>query len=178
MTRRNDALRQALDDLQAAARLFPAAEQRIMDARAALPGAASYDGPRGGGGSSSTERHALTPDPTAHDRALLDSALAALVAQSYTLLRLTQAWTPRTPSAKDRAEVERVNRGDDGCAHHAAWGTWEPVHCTGTAGGVLEVALPLCRWCWDRTRTDGRLPSADRMQRRADGRADRVKVEA
>ena len=64
----------ACEDIDRALIGFRAACHRMQDARASALGAASYDGPNvtsSGGSSSSTERLALTHDPTAADRAAL-----------------------------------------------------------------------------------------------------------
>lgn len=172
---------------------------RMQDARPGLPGAQAYDAPSVSGGSSSgshPERMAEQDDPTEADRVLLDRTLAHLwlmvrpdtaivdpvevarivTRDCLTLRRLIDAWTPRPASDKQRNAVTRANDPEAECAHHRTFGTFEPVHRTTDGGGLLNVKTPLCRWCHDRLRTDGVLPSADRMQRLADGRGDRVRA--
>jgi hypothetical protein len=187
----DDRLAQAQDDLDHVAPTFRAAVQRLMDARPGTLGAQSFDSPSvsGGGGGSPTERAAFTASTARNDIAALDAALRILQRHAHHPLaqlgkinaaclvvrRTNDAWVVRRPSDKDqRLSVERANEPE--CAHHRAFGTYEPVHRTTDGGGLLTLPLPLCRWCYDRLRRDGVLPSADRLQRLADGRGDRVKV--
>lgn len=189
----------ALADLDHASPLAHRAFCRMQDARAGLPGAMAYDSPTVSGGSSTSsapERLAMTVDPTQADRDLLDTTLAHLwylvrpdalttnhgtvtaqiTADSLTLRRLVDIWSPHAATDKERNAVDRANDPEAECAHHRTFGTFEPVHRTTDGGGLLATRTPLCRFCYDRLRTDGRLPTADRMQRLADGRSDRVKA--
>lgn len=135
-----------------------------------------------------------TNDPTQGDRALLDSLLVDLwtdvrgailepdevckriTRNALALRRLIESWTPHAPTDKQRTAVARANDPEAECAHHRTFGSFEPVHRTTDGQGLLSLPTPLCRFCYDRLRTDGRLPSADRMQRLAQGRSDRVPV--
>ena len=191
----NPKLEPAFDDLHTCAPRFREAVAAIMFARKDGLAAAAYDGPSvtvGGKGASTVERLAGTVDRTGATRDLLalDDALRKLAAQSLlphtrerwictharTLWRITSAWTPHAPSDKQRTEVARTNDPEAECAHHRLFGSFEPVHRTTDGPGLLPHPLPLCRWCYDRLRTDGVLPTADRMQRLATGRADRVRA--
>lgn len=177
---------------------FLAAARAMQDARPGLPGAQAYDAPSVSGGSSKStqpERLAEQEDRTEADRRLLDTTLAHLwvlagpgvildapvvvkgiTADALTLRRLIEAWTPRPPTDKQRQAVTRANDPEAECAHHRTFGTFEPVHRTTDGSGLLNLPTPLCRFCYDRLRTDGVLPSADRMQRLAQGRSDRVRA--
>lgn len=188
----------ALADLDHADPLFLQAVRRQQDARAGMPGAASYDSPSVSGGSSTSshpERMVLGVDRTQNDRDLLDATLGHLwflvrpglntdtakvlrqiTDDCYTLRRLVDAWSPHLPTDKQRASVTRANDPEAECAHHRSFGTFEPVHRSTDGGGLLKHRTPLCRFCYDRLRTDGTLPTADRLQRLADGRSDRVRA--
>lgn len=192
------ALTPAARDLTDTAPSFPAAVERILLGLRDGMGAQSFDGPGGGaGGGSPIERLLITPagltsDPAAKDLADLDTALRHLCDKIHrpstccTLMcqdarriyHLVEAWKPHDANDRDRkrAEVTRANDPEAECAHHRAFGTFEPVHRTTDGPGLLPHPLPLCRFCYDRLRSDGRLPTADRLQRLADGRGDRVRA--
>lgn len=189
----------AVADLDHADPLFTEAAHRMQDARAGLPGAQAYDAPTvTGGGSELTqpERLADRIDRTQGDRDLLDTTLNrlwflvrpdALTTDTdrvlsditrccLTLRRLVDAWTPRRPTDKQRASVAAVNDGD-WCSHHLAAGYMEPTHRITNMGGTLDVKMPLCNPCVDQVRRNGKLPSAEWMQRQASrGKPDRVKA--
>lgn len=184
MTRRHDALIHAHDDLTAALVAFSAAETRMMDARAALPGAACYDGSGGRGRSpgSTVERLATSVDPTQRDRDQLDESLKALLTHSREILRLVRAWTPRPATDKERREVAHVNETKPSCVHcterrleirkeveHAQNGPSD-------VGGLLPSPLVLCRWCKDVVRQVQRLPSEREIDRHANRQ--RLRIEA
>lgn len=184
MTRRHDALTHAHDDLSAALVAFSAAETRMMDARAALPGAACYDGSGGRGRSpgSTVERLATSVDPTARDRRQLDQSLRALLIHAREIRRLVDAWNPRPATDKERREVAHVNDVKPSCVHcterrleirkeveHAQNGPSD-------VGGLLPSPLVLCRWCKDVVRQVQRLPSEREIDRHANRQ--RLRIEA
>lgn len=173
MTRRTDTLTRALNDLTATMPLFPDAERRMMDARPAQAGAASYDGTPGGRStSSSVETLAMQKDPTARDRQAMDRALRMLEAAATELLRLSQSWQGRAPTGKDQAEVGRLNQDDPTCQHCTPMrkpGNVKLVHAKGDVAGNLDQAMGLCRWCYDYVRTAGRLPAPADVHRHDDG---------
>lgn len=188
----------ALTDLDLVAPFAYRAFCSMQDARPGLPGAQAYDAPSVSGGSSNgshPERMAEQDDRTEADRRLLDHTLSHLwflvrpgvimdpdqavkniTADALVLRRLIEAWTPRPPTDKQRQAVTRANDPEAECAHHRSFGTFEPVHRTTDGNGLLSLPTPLCRFCYDRLRTDGVLPTADRMQRLAEGRTDRVRA--
>ena len=172
MTRRSDTLDQIQRDLRGASAGFSDAERRMMDARAALPGAASYEGAsaRGLSVGSSVERLALTPDPTDHDRRLMDTLLHRLARDAHALANLVAAWTPRPPSERDKAEVS--HRNDTTCEHCTRWrkpGNAAPIRATGDVSGNLADPLALCDWCYRFVRRTGRTPSKGEVERNDDG---------
>lgn len=155
---------------------FQQALRRLMDARPALPGAASTDGTRGRGGSSSVEALALAPDPTAAEIRQLDKVLNRLAADHLWLVGFVDRWTPRHPTDKDRREVDRLNGEQvEECwwmRRHAD--TFEAALCTTNLGGLLDQERPIGRWVYDFARRQGRLPSAEECQRHAAGQTVRV----
>lgn len=157
-----------------------AALRRCTDSVASHPGAASTDGARGRGGTSPTEALAMTPDPAARELADLDRTMRRLEADLAWLVAFTARHTPRPPSDRDRREVERANTTPDPlcehCTPHRRSGDAQPVHRTGTVNGNLPLPMALCRWCYDRVRTDGRLPSGDRLERLRSFKADAVRA--
>lgn len=186
MTKRTDHYNRALEDATYITDKLAEAEKRMMDARPGLPGAQAFDSPSVSGGTSSspTERTALatvehgnraTADIRAMDRALRDFGTASEV-----LRRLVDAYTPHAATAKDQASVDKANDPEavvPGCVHHHDFNReWVPAHRTSTVGGNLPHPMALCRWCYDRVRTDGRLPTADRMERLARSKPDRVRA--
>ena len=181
MSKRTDSLDRTRTDLATAADRLSVAIHLFMDTRPGIPGAQSFDGPNitsTAGTSSPTERCALNPDRTSPQITQLDKVLRRLEADALWLLRFVEANSPHAPSLKDQAEVAAANADnpDDWCAHHRSFGHMEPTHLKSTVNGNLDVRTPLCRWCYDRVRTDGRLPSADRMERLARSKGDRVRV--
>lgn len=157
-----------------------AALRRCTDSVASHPGAASTDGTRGRGGTSPTEALAMTPDPAARELADLDRTMRRVEADLAWLVAFTARHTPRPPSDRDRREVERANTTPDPlcehCTDHRRSGDAQPVHRTGTVNGNLPLPMALCRWCYDRVRTDGRLPSGDRLERLRSFKADAVRA--
>jgi len=150
--------------------------RRLMDARPALPGAASTDGTRGRGGSSSVEALALNVDPVAAEIKELDRLLRRLEVDALRLRSLIGRYQPRTATAKDQVEVDRQNAEPlpecfwmRRCAN-----TFEPALCTSNLGGLLDVERPVCRWVYDFARRMGRLPGAEECQRHAAGQKVRV----
>lgn len=181
MSKRTESLARTRTDLDNASERLAEAIRLVMDTRPGIPGAQSFDGPNitsGGDTSSPTERCALNPDRTRPQITQLDKVLRRLAADALWLLRFTEANSPHAPSQKDQAKVAAANTDnpDDWCTHHRTFGHMEPTHRTSTVGGNLTVPMPLCRWCYDHVRTEGRLPTADRMERLARGRSDRVRV--
>lgn len=188
----NPKLEPAFDDLHTCAPRFREAVAAIMFARKDGLAAAAYDGPSvtvGGKGASTVERLAGTVDRTAatRDLAVLDDALRKLDAQTQfplsregwictharTLWRVTSAWTPHAPSDKQRTELTRTNEPE--CVHtRATVAKYEPVHRTSDCGGVLPEPLPLCRFVYDFTRREGRLPTPAEMDRHHQGRTIRL----
>lgn len=184
----------ALADLDHVDPLALKAFRAMQDARPALPGAQAYDAPSvsgGGSTSSAPERLAVREDRTQHDRDLLDRLLRDLwtdvrgaipepdqvcrriTRNTLALRRLVDAWTPHTPTDKQRASVAAVNDGD-WCTHHQTAGYMEPTHRMWTVDGIK---VPLCQPCIDQHRRNGRLPTGEWMQRRASrGKADRVQA--
>jgi|DEB3_MinimDraft_2_1074329.scaffolds.fasta_scaffold11387_2 hypothetical protein len=174
--------------------------QRTQDARAPLPGAASYDGPTVSGGKAALtqpERLADQLDRTQADRTRLDDTLRglkrltrpdgiivnadhhrdAITTGCYTLRRIVDAWYPHEPNAKDQREASEATDQDNWCAHHRTAGYMEPTHRITNMGGTLDVKMPLCNPCVDQVRRNGKLPSAEWMQRQASrGKPDRVKA--
>lgn len=146
-----------------------AALRRCTDSVASHPGAASTDGTRGRGGTSSTEALAMTPDPAARELADLDRTMRRIEADLAWLVAFTARHTPRPPSDRDRREVERANTTPDPlcehCTPHRRPGFAEPVHRTGTVAGNLRHTMGLCRWCYDRVRNTGRLPTGEELER-------------
>lgn len=157
-----------------------AALRRCTDSVASHPGAASTDGTRGRGGTYPTEALAMTPDPAARELADLDRTMRRIEADLAWLVAFTARHTPRPPSDRDRREVERANTTPDPlcehCTDHRRSGDAQPVHRTGTVNGNLPLPMALCRWCYDRVRTDGRLPSGDRLERLRSFKADAVRA--
>lgn len=152
---------------------------RLMDARPPLPGAASTDGTRGRGGTSSVEALALAPDPVAAEIRQLDQVLRRMAVDALWLRGLVDRWTPHAPTQRDLADVEAANTAETLCQHctdHRRPGDAQPVHRTGTVNGNLPHPMALCRWCYDRVRTDGRLPSGDRLERLRSFKADAVRA--
>ena len=177
MSRRTDTAHQAHQDLTAALTGLGPAIQRLMDARPALPGAASTDGTRGRGGTSSVEALALNGDPTAGEIRQLDQALRRLSADAQWLAGFVSRQTPRAPSDKDRREVERANRPDDGCDHHRAADLYEPAEHTGTVSDTLTLPMALCGFCYWQVRRKGVLPRGEVLvQRQVTGKDPRERV--
>lgn len=176
MSRRTDTAHRAHQDLTAALNGLGPAIQRLMDARPALPGAASTDGTRGRGGTSSVEALALNGDPTAAEIRQLDQVLRRLGADAMWLAGFVSRQTPRAPSDKDRREVERTNSAE---VAECWWmrkhtDTFEPALCTSNLGGMLDQERPVCRWVYDFARSRERMPTAEECQRHASGQIVRV----
>lgn len=194
MSKRTDTTRQAIADLQAALTDLPAAERVMRDAIDGHAGAASYDGPHSRGGSSSPvealavkhfgnvtggPRPGQHGDKAAAELAHLEELVARIGRDALTVLNLVRANAPHAPSDKDRRDVERVNTAETLCQHctdHRRTGDAQPVHRTGTVNGNLPHPMALCRWCYDRVRQDGRLPSGDRLERLRSFKADAVRA--
>jgi len=159
---------------------FDAAVKRIMDARPALPGAG------GGGNGRSKGSHAdptlalaCKPDRVAPEVAELDRRLKRLVHDAAWVAGFVARWTPHHPTDRDRREVEAANTADPMCEYctpHRREGDAQEVHRTGTVAGNLPHPMALCRWCYDRVRSDGRLPNGDRLARLKSFKADAVRV--
>src|SRR5690606_21747307 len=119
-----------------------------MDARPALPGAASTDGNRGRGGTPSVEALALAPDPVGAEIAQLDRVLRRMATDALWLRGLVDRHLPRQASARDQAEVDRLNAEPvPECAvmrRHT--NTFEPALCSTTLGGLLDTGTMVCRW--------------------------------
>lgn len=192
----------AAADMDHIAPRFLTACQRMQDARPGLPGAASYDGPAVSGSGTDRlthpERLACQPDRTQADRERLDELLhsleritrpndgvivdqskhaAAITAGVLSLRKLIDAWTPRTPNARDLRIVQVANSAPVDCEHHATAGIFEPVHRTGNAGGNLDLPTRLCLACYNYVRRNGKLPSGEWMERRRrTGKDDKERV--
>jgi hypothetical protein len=95
-----------------------------------------------------------------------------------TMRAIVDVWKPRHATAKQKkGAVEAANDPDLWCAHHRQAGYMEPTHRVGTVGGNLNVKTPLCSACYDQVRRNGRLPTAEWMQRRArTGKNQKVKA--
>lgn len=147
---------------------------RLQDARPALPGAAQYDSDRVTSSvSGNPPRGFDQPDPTNADRELADRLLRRLSSDADQLLRLVERWQPRVPS--DRAQRETEQDNEPLCAHCTRWvRDVEPVHRTSDCNGVLDKPMPLGRWCYDFTRTNGRLPSQNECERHDRGQVIRI----
>ena len=118
-------------------------------------------------------------DQARTDIKAMDTALREINKHAAILRRLVDTYTPHAATAKDQAVVNKANDPEavlPGCVHHHDFNReWVPVHRTSNVGGNLPHPLALCRWCYDRVRTDGRLPTADRMERLARSKPDRVR---
>lgn len=135
---------------------------RLMDARPALPGAASTDGTRGRGGTSSVEALALAPDPVAAEIRQLDQVLRRMAVDALWLRGLVDRWTPHAPTQRDLREVERINTPANDCEHHTAAGIYEEAtRPSGTVAGNLPHPMRLCEFCWWQVYRKGTLPRAD-----------------
>jgi len=146
------------------------AEDRIRDAMAGQPGAASWDGDlvSGAGHGDPTCMAAIHPDTARADlkrrRHLIESARSNLE-QALTIDGL---YLPRPASDRDRREVDASN--DAGCVEcartHVADGVarWEPVHVTATG------KLSTCRWCYEWERSTGRKPTLGELEQHHSGR--------
>ena len=178
MSRRTDTAHQAHQDLTAALTGLGPAIQRLMDARPALPGAASTDGTRGRGGTSSVEALALNGDPTAAEIRQLDQVLRRLSADAQWLAGFVSRQTPRAPSDRDRRDVERANSAPaEDCEHHTAAGLFEHGEHTGTVGGNLDLPMRLCGFCYREVYRKGRLPRGEVLHdRHLTGKDPRTRV--
>ena len=183
MSPRTDTHRRIVDDLtHHHATEVAEAIRRLMDARPALPGA----GGQGGGGrvkgshADPTLSLAMKPDRVAREIAQLDDVLRRMSVDAQWLRSFVDRWQPHAPTDRDRREVEQANDGHDPlcqhCTDHRRPGDAQPVHRTGTVNGNLPLSMGLCRWCYDRVRTDGRLPSGDRLERLRSFKADAVRA--
>lgn len=182
MSKRTDTHGRIVDDLtHHNAGQVAEAIRRLMDARPALPGAAGGGGGRvKGSHADPTLALACKPDPVSREIGQLDQVLRRMSVDAQWLRAFTDRWLPHAPTDRDRREVERANEGSDPlcehCTDHRRHGDAQPVHRTGTVNGNLPLPMGLCRWCYDRVRTDGRLPSGDRLERLRSFKADAVRA--
>lgn len=160
---------------------FRRAVGRLWDARAALPGAAAYDGQPGGGSSESkVERLAMAGDPTDWDRQQFDHHLRVLLANlnplnmprvaasAHRLRVFVDVWglTGRQANQRERAEVERVNHATNECAlTREHLGCFVPVYRNSNLGGLLPEATPVGRWVYDESRKLARLPTSQEWRK-------------
>jgi hypothetical protein len=106
----------------------------------------------------------------------LDRVLRRLAVDAQWLRACIDRWTPRAPSDKDRAEVERANAEtvQECWVMRRHTNTFEPALCVTSLGGLLDEERPVCRWVYDFARRMGRLPGAEECQRHAAGQTVRV----
>lgn len=181
----------ALADLDHAAPLARRAFKRMQDARPGLPGAQAYDAPTVSGGSSMLthpERIASQHDRTEADRILLDRTLEHLwflvrpdaatldddkvtrqiTADCLTLRRLIDAWTPRTPTDRDRRQVRAENVAATECAlTREHLGLWAQPVATSNLYGLLPEPVPVCLWLRRFAHDHRRLPTPMEWKRHA-----------
>lgn len=161
-----------IETIDLARAALPAAIDRARDARRGYPGSGF------GGGGSSTGEHsdptaaaAMRPDLGGEAMRVIDDISRRHHAIAQEFYAWVTQWSDRQPSAKAQRDTERANTVVPECQHHReAIATHEPLHVRGTAGGVLDEPMPLCRWCWDHTRQSGALPPKGAMLDRQAGR--------
>ena len=180
MSRNADRYRRIVADLAAhTPDQFADAEARLRSSFAAWPGAASYDGTRRGGSSSPVEALAAQPDPAATQAAELERRLRQAEADVMWIRYCVAKNLSRHPSAKDQAEVARLNADPDDCQHHAKLDIYEPMKGKGPTdvAGNLPHPMRLCESCYRHVYRQGVLPPADRLVREHHaGKPERTRV--
>lgn len=75
--------------------------------------------------------------------------------------------TPRAPSAKDQAEVARLNADPEDCEHHAKLDIFAPMKGKGPTdvAGNLPHPMRVCSSCYTHVYRYGVLPPADKLVR-------------
>lgn len=96
-----------------------------------------------------------------------------ITSDTATVWRLVLAWTPRPPTSRQRAEVERSQAGAPECSYtRDVLNIHEPAYRTTDLGGLLPEPQPVGRWVWERSKVLGRLPSPNEMRRWASRKDD------
>lgn len=166
MSRRDAEVRRALDILTEISPRFREAWQRSQEHRYG-PASAALDrtGTSGAGPSDPTATAALTGAQTSHDHRTreLDDAIRALTRAVRVIDVFVRSQSGQTPTERDRREAERANTPLDECDHctpHRRAGHIEPIYRGPTdVAGNLPGPMSLCRFCYDRVRRTGALPS-------------------
>lgn len=182
-----DKLNLASADLATVLHGYTEARRRLNDQVRGHP--RSGFGGSGGGGNSSPVESALglsgagdrgiPKDPAAVRLAAMSKLTHQVCRDLHLLAVLVASEQPHAPTDRDRREVAEANTAETLCQHctdHRRSGDAQPVHRTGTVNGNLPLPMALCRWCYDRVRTDGRLPSGDRLERLRSFKADAVRA--
>jgi len=152
--------------------------QRIAEAEGGLSAQRLSMAAPGGDRADPTAGSALAPDDAARHHQLelataVDQARAHL---AYALSIAGQYPPPHVADAVDRAELARINGRGESCCQNCARTRrpdgeprWEPIDArraeASTVDGRLAEPLLLCRWCYDRVASWGRLPTFIELER-------------
>lgn len=150
---------------------------RIRDAHAGQPSAVSYDGDKitASGTSDPTARAALTTDHAKIHLAELQRAIHTAHSSLERALAIVHTYTPRPPSALDRARMADANDPRCECCAQLdvadGMPRWEPpvTSTRSTVSGRLTEPAWLCRWCYDHVAQTGVKPTVDELDQHHSG---------
>lgn len=170
----------ALADLGRLRRLlYEGLARRMAEAEAGLSAVRPSMTGNGGDPADPTAGRALAADddPARAHQAALALALRTAAGEARLALTLADLYPPpHVADAEDRAELARINgRAEPSCQNCArtrrpdGGPRWEPIDArrteATTVGGRLVEPILLCRWCYDRVASWGRLPRLDELER-------------